>query len=158
MWLLPTGRVGPLYLPELFVKTGRALHSLPAGHVVIKAVAVGYYYNATLRVAFLGTNTTHTSELRCVCKWTLRAVRSGGIIKSIQHVNTSRALSPHTHRALVCQQVLKQFGFFKIINKFIFPPRPFIVAVNLCNFGPMCCGSKCAGAPVLHFPFLSAQK
>lgn len=42
-------------------------------------------------------------------QWTLRAVRSGGIIKSIQHVNTSRAPSPHTHRALVCQQVLKQF-------------------------------------------------
>lgn len=67
LWLLPTGRVGPLYLPELFVKTGRALHSLPAGHVVIRAVAVGYYYNATLRVTFFGTNTTHTSELRCVC-------------------------------------------------------------------------------------------
>lgn len=62
-----TGRVGPLYLPELFVKTGRALHSRPEGHVVIKEVAVGYYYNATLRVTFFGTNTTHTSELRCVC-------------------------------------------------------------------------------------------
>lgn len=43
-------------------------------------------------------------------QWTLRAVRSGGMIKSIQHVNTLRAPSPHTHRALVCQQVLKQFS------------------------------------------------